>query len=191
MDDERLIKRIKKDKTFFDRIYKENYQKIFNFIYSKIQNRENSEDIASLVFEKAFKGIDTFQWEGVSIESWLYRIARNALIDYYRYEGRRKKDISINSKDVANENSEIQDSISDNEPFIEDVLARSDEEIKLYKIIRLFDEKDQYMIYYKYFEDLTNKEIAVIMDMTETNVSTKLMRLRSKIKKEIEKQHIK
>lgn len=69
-----------------------------------------------------------------------------------------------------------------------DIEAEADEEEKeLYNAIMGLDEEDQYLVYYKFFEELSNKEIAQLLDLTETNIGTKLHRTRKKLEKIINK----
>jgi RNA polymerase sigma factor (sigma-70 family) len=59
---------------------------------------------------------------------------------------------------------------------------KDEEENVLYNMLREFNEKEQYLLYYKFFEDLTNKEISKIVGISESNVGTKLYRIRKKLK---------
>lgn len=66
----------------FGRLYDAYVRRIYDFIYYKTLHRDTAEDIASEVFMKAWKNIN--QFAGGSFGAWLYRISRNAVIDYYR-----------------------------------------------------------------------------------------------------------
>jgi len=60
-------------------------------------------------------------------------------------------------------------------------MMADDEEKALYDALRELGSNDQYLIYYKFFEGLSNKDIADITGMTETNIGTRLHRIRKKI----------
>ncbi|MBP9759121.1 sigma-70 family RNA polymerase sigma factor [Candidatus Dojkabacteria bacterium] len=155
-------------------IYEAYYDNIFYFVHSRIKKREDAEDITSLVFEKVLKKLKDFKWQGVTITTWIYRIARNAIIDSYRKNNDRTKDSSI---------EEIGNFIESEDRHIESILIDGEEEIKLYKALRTFNENDQYLIYYKFFEEMSNQDISKVTGMSETNVGTRLHRLRNKLKK--------
>lgn len=191
MTEEELIKKCQKDKKYFDIFYSENYEKIFYYVRKYIKNKEHSEDITSMVFEKALRGIDNFQWEGISIQSWLYKIARNTINDFYRKKYNTHTlsiNQKVNSKDGSSDMT-LEDIIPSNEEGIELKVIKSDEEEHLYRILENLEENDQFLLYYKYFEDLTNKDIAKLMKLSETNVGTKLQRLRAKIKDILNKEN--
>src|SRR3990170_5239025 len=68
----------------WDAIYDTYYPKMYTFLYLHIGDRTAAEDLASQVFEEACKGIHRFQYRGVPLSSWLYRIARNIMVDFLR-----------------------------------------------------------------------------------------------------------
>jgi len=68
----------------FGQIYEAHVDGIFRFIYMRVEDRQTAEDITSDVFLKAWEKIDSYQVRGAPFRAWLYRIARNAVIDHYR-----------------------------------------------------------------------------------------------------------
>jgi RNA polymerase sigma-70 factor (ECF subfamily) len=67
----------------FRTLYQENLGLIYRFIYSKVGNREEAEDLTSQVFLKAVRGLDSQRGEQ-SIQSWLYQVARTTIADHWR-----------------------------------------------------------------------------------------------------------
>jgi RNA polymerase sigma-70 factor (ECF subfamily) len=67
----------------FRTLYQENLGVVYRFIYSKVGNREEAEDLTSQVFLKAVRGLDR-ERGGQSIQSWLYQVARTTIADYWR-----------------------------------------------------------------------------------------------------------
>ena len=72
------------------------------FIYSKVNNEELAEDILHDVFLKAHSGIGKLN-DSLKLNAWIYQIARNAVIDYYRS---KKQTIALRDIDIADENSD-------------------------------------------------------------------------------------
>jgi len=171
-----LIKSAQKDKENFGKLYELHYPIIFGYIRKRIENREIAEDLASKTFEKALNAIESFQWQGVSFRAWLFRIARNVLNDYFRAAGRRPKDVSWEA---------IAPIIKDKGLRPEEVALRDDDEMALYELMAELDNQEQYLLYYKFFENLTNVEISKITGLSETNVGTKLYRIRNKMKEKL------
>ena len=89
----------------FGELYDEYIQRIYKFIYFKTHHRESAEDLTSRVFIKAFEKIKTYNEGKSSFSVWLYRIARNTVIDHYR-----TNKIDINIEDIWN--TEIDSKVS-------------------------------------------------------------------------------
>lgn len=68
----------------FGELYDRYITKIYRFIYYKVLHKETAEDIASDVFYKALANIASYDTAKGPFAAWLYRIARNAVIDHYR-----------------------------------------------------------------------------------------------------------
>ncbi len=118
--------------------------------------------------------MNDFQWQGIAISAWVFRIARNHLIDYYRKQNKYKNDKSLD---------EIINIVESTLPNADFEMQRDEEDILLYNAIKEVDEEDQYLVYYKFFEEMSNSEIADLTGMTETNIGTRLHRIRKKLAK--------
>lgn len=174
-EEKKIVEKAQKNSNQFAPLYEYYYPKIHSYIYRRINNKEVADDLTSQTFEKAIKRINNFRWQGVSLGVWLYKIARNNLNDYFRKSRRTNRNISLTGLEAV--------IVDEQEETLEDIVIRSDEESILYRALQQFKKEDQYLIYYKFFEDMTNKEIAAKTGLSETNVGTKLHRLRSKLKK--------
>ena len=76
----------------FGQLYDSYIKKIYNFVYYKTWHRQTAEDLTSQTFFKALTKIKQFDEIKGSFSSWLYKIARNTVIDYYR---QNKADLNI------------------------------------------------------------------------------------------------
>jgi len=85
--EEKIIKQCQQgDLEKFGDLYKAYFDKIYRFIYYKTHHKETTEDIVSQTFFKALDKIKNFDFKKGNFSSWLYLIARNLVIDYYRTE---------------------------------------------------------------------------------------------------------
>lgn len=75
---------IKGDQDAFGKLYAENIDKIFKFIVVRVSDYQTAEDLTSKVFIKAWEKIDKYELRGAPFRAWLFRIARNTVIDHYR-----------------------------------------------------------------------------------------------------------
>lgn len=168
-----FVKKERLGKKDFAKIYEAYYERVLEYLFRKVSNRAVAEDLTSEVFEKILKTVSDFQWQGISISAWIFRIAKNHLIDYYRKTNKYKNDKSID--EITN--------IVSNLPNADMELEEDDTNIELYNSLKELEDKDQYLIYYKFFEDLSNKEIADLTGLTETNIGTRLHRIRKRLAK--------
>ena len=86
------------DTTAFAALYERYFDQIFRYVSFKTGNSAEAEDIAGDVFVKMLESIHKFTWQGHPFSSWLFRIAHNLVVDYFRKKGQRK---SVVLDDVA------------------------------------------------------------------------------------------
>src|SRR3990170_3669233 len=67
----------------FEQVYGEHVVGIYRFIYARVGNRPDAEDLTAQVFVRAVEQLDTTRQPG-QIAAWLYRVAQNAIADYWR-----------------------------------------------------------------------------------------------------------
>ena len=72
------------DEQAFASLYDTYLDSIYRFIYLRVEDQQTAEDITSSVFLKAWEKLDKYRFRGIPFRAWLFRIARNAVIDHYR-----------------------------------------------------------------------------------------------------------
>ncbi len=81
----RLMERaILGDGEAFAGLYDAYVDRIYRFVYMYVEDKQAAEDITSETFLKAWEKITQFEMRGLPLGVWLFRIARNAVMDYYR-----------------------------------------------------------------------------------------------------------
>jgi RNA polymerase sigma-70 factor (ECF subfamily) len=70
-------------------LYERYFDRIYRYVYLKVGDPVEAEDITEQVFLKMIEAIDSFRWQGSSFASWLYRIAHNQVVDAIRQHARR------------------------------------------------------------------------------------------------------
>ncbi|MGH2581404.1 MAG: RNA polymerase sigma factor [Anaerolineales bacterium] len=75
---------VKGDENAFGELYDTYVDSIYRFIYLRVEDQQTAEDITSNVFLKAWEKLGGYKQRGVPFRAWLFRIARNAVIDHYR-----------------------------------------------------------------------------------------------------------
>ena len=88
-DDERsLIEAAQADPARFVDLYERHFHRVYAYVARRASSRAEAEDITSEVFEHALANLRTFEWRGVPLLAWLFRIAANALADRWRRASR-------------------------------------------------------------------------------------------------------
>jgi len=149
----------------FSQIYDQYIEKIYRFVYLKVSSQDVAEDITSRVF---MKGWEVFGTQGLDIKNpgaFLYKIARNLVIDYYRQKARTNV-VSV----------EALPQLADNGTTVYDK-AVLNSEIKLVKKAMNSLKKDyQDVLIWYYLDDMATSQIAKILDKKEGAVRVMLHR---------------
>ena len=84
-DEESLVHRLQEqDDEAWTGLYEEFFNRIYRYVYLRVGNRAEAEDLTGQVFLKALQSISSFRWRGVPFSAWLFRIAHNQVVDYMR-----------------------------------------------------------------------------------------------------------
>jgi len=161
-----LVEKAKDDPDAFSEIYDLYFPKIFRYVSWRIGNRSDTEDLVSDIFTKALNKINSFKWhEGATFSSWIFRIAYNTIVDYYRTKHKRDY---INLDDLP----EIPaDSLLPYEDLDRRQLFK-----KLYQMIQELPERQAEIITMRFFTGMKNKEIAKVLEIKEKSVASSLCR---------------
>lgn len=100
-------------------LYERYFDRIYRYIYLKIGDATDAEDLTEQVFLKMIEAIHAFQWQGTTFASWLYRIAHNQVVDTIRRISRRPQtplepvaDIIPSEKDDPYQQAEKSNSVA-------------------------------------------------------------------------------
>jgi RNA polymerase sigma-70 factor (ECF subfamily) len=104
-DEESLVRRAQqKDQRAFTELYEAYFDKIYRYVTIKIGDKTEAEDMTQQVFLKALESISSFKWKGTPFSAWLYRIAHNQVVDYYRRQGKRPDTLKDDAVVVSDSN---------------------------------------------------------------------------------------
>ena len=168
-----------KDTPDMEEVYRVYYPVVYNYIFYKLLSKENTEDVVSQIFMKVLRNLHHFDSSKSSLKTWIFRIANNTLIDYYRA---RRTLVSIDDES-ANLNSQL--SVHFDEQYDQMISPIRQETLKA---LQYLSERERLFIYYKYYLNTTNRKIAQDLGMKENTVSAILSRARHKLKALLEDQ---
>lgn len=78
-----------RDPVAWSTLFERHYRTVYSFVRYRLRGPDEAEDIASQVFETAYRNADRFDYRGVPVEAWLIGIARNLTRDQVKKLGRR------------------------------------------------------------------------------------------------------
>jgi RNA polymerase sigma-70 factor, ECF subfamily len=149
-------------------LYNHYYERLYRFIYYRVSHKEVAEDLTEEVFIKSFRNLKNLE-QTAAFEGWLFQIARNQVIDYYRS---KKSTVPL---------EEIENTL-EYETNIVDIVNLQTEQTLLIKILKELNSDQQMVIKLKFIEDLDNETIANLMDKTEGSIRVLQHRAIAKLK---------
>jgi RNA polymerase sigma-70 factor (ECF subfamily) len=161
----------------FEDIFEEYQKMVFNLCLQYLQNRYDAEEAMQDIFVKIHKKLKDFESRS-SMKTWIYRIAINHCIDVLRNRKVNKSfQIIKNFFQVKNENA-IEIPTFDHPG----ILMENKEELQiLYRKIHELPENQKTTIILKYIDDLPQREIATIMNLSEKAVESLLQRAKQNL----------
>ena len=88
-DEESLVRRAQQhEQEAFTQLYERHFDKIYRYVALKIGNKMEAEDVTQQVFLNALRAISSFKWRGIPFSAWLFRLAHNQVVDYFRKKKR-------------------------------------------------------------------------------------------------------
>lgn len=139
----------------FDDLYEMYAEKIYRFIYFKTFHKETAEDLTSEVFMKAIERMNQYDESKGAFGAWLYRVARNTVIDHYR-TSHPSEDID-DGWDFASSSNVEQDAHANLQ------LEKVQEALKLLKP----DQRE--VVIMRLWNGMSHQEIAQVLDLSESN----------------------
>ncbi|HOB89823.1 MAG TPA: sigma-70 family RNA polymerase sigma factor [Candidatus Colwellbacteria bacterium] len=172
LEDERnLIIRAKGGEAeAFGLLYDEYLPKIYRFVLLKTGHREEAEDLTHQVFLQAWRNIRNYDDRGYPFSSWLYRIAKNLVVDYYR---RLRPNVSLEDCRVF--------PADEVDPETDLDLSRETE--KLARAVGKLRDTEQTVVIMRFVDELSIKETAAAIEKSEGAVKLIQHRAIQKLKK--------
>jgi len=151
-----LIRRAKEcDSSAFAAIYDHYYPDIYNYIYHRVGNVQLAEDLASEVFLKVLESIDSYTFRGIPLSAWLFRLARNMLIDHFRTSPRPGVEVPLEEEIVLTEGG--------HDATLERKVTRK----QLLEALSNLTEDQQEVVVLKFMEGFSNTDVAKIVGKSE------------------------
>jgi len=143
-----------RDQEAFAELYNAYVDKIYKYIFYKVGNGTDAEDLCEQVFLKAWEAIGRYKWCGYPFSSWLYKLAHNLVVDFYRT---RRDQLPLNDHIFS----------ADEQAEAEHALHLAVEAAEVRKALELLTPEQRQVISLKFIEGYKNPEIAEMLNKKE------------------------
>ena len=154
----------------FDQLVSRYLKLIYNFLYSMSKDREAADELTQETFLKVWKNLKKFQVDK-NFKVWIYAIARNVLIDWFR----KKKNINFSQLDFSEDNL-FEETLIDTEPLPPELFERQEIVEELNGALTEISPDYRMIILLHDKEDLTFEEIAEITKKPMNTVKSQYRR---------------
>lgn len=170
----KLIKNIKNKscKKSANELISKYYKEIYAYSYKQTLDKELSMDLTQEIFIGVLKSINRYDESKSSFRTWIYKIATNKIVDYYRSKNYKYNNIAVAIEDTT---------IQDKDDFIKNIENKEEVE-KVLNLVNSMKSDLQEIFRLKIFSDYTFTQIAEILKVPESTVKTKYYSVIKKIK---------
>jgi len=160
------------DDQAFGKLYDKYIDEIYRFILMRVRSNEEAQDLTNEVFLKIWQYISTNDSDIDNVRAFLYRMARNIVIDGYRKSG----------KEVLALDDDMIESLPDESIDLEGEIEKEDELKSVLSVVDKLPDHQRELILMKYVQDLSVKEIAQVLEKSRGAVRVSLHRAVKKLK---------
>lgn len=152
----------------WETVFKDELPRVYNFFRYRLGDDLEAEDLTSATFEKAWKKRRLYRRDRAAFSTWLFSIARNLAIDHHR---KHRQTISLDEMELETGTPGVEQQVQVQQDFD-----------RLGKLLASLPEREQELVALKYGADLTNREIARLTGVSETNIGSILHRVVNKLR---------
>jgi RNA polymerase sigma-70 factor, ECF subfamily len=136
------------DGEAFGKLYDQYLDAVYRYVYYKVGNATEAEDLTSQLFMKAWEAMPRYQVREIPFSHWLMRLARNAVIDHYR---------------TRKPSGELDEAMASREPDPQGEYLRGEQVRGLEAALRQLPEEQQSLLVLRFIEGMDYAEVAAIL----------------------------
>lgn len=167
----------------FNKIYSENYNRILFYINGNVKNMDISMELTNDTFLKVNDNLEYYTPELGKVTTWVYNIAKNVVIDYFRANNRRLTN-TTNIENYVSEEGECFFTVTDNHVASETVENKEVND-KIMLAINSLSDKYKQVAMLHIIEEKNYSEIAEIMNISMANTKVMILRTKEKLQAQL------
>jgi len=179
-DDKAHIEAAKEDLGAFGELYEQYVDRIYSYIYHRVSNRHDAEDLTSRTFYRALSHLSTYEDKGLPFSAWLYRIAHNLVANWHR-DRKRKPVVALEALVTKSSPSEHPEALA----------LMQDDNSLLEELFHTLSPVRRELLVLKFSEGLSNAEIGSILGRSEGAIKSLYHRTLLQMRKEMIKKGLK
>lgn len=175
--EQKLVEEAKRDPANFAPLYDKYFDQIYRYVFRRVSDKEAVNDLVSQTFFDALAHIKSYEYRGFSFSAWLYKIAHNNVLKWYRSNGRFQ---TVEIEEGRNIPDESMNPVRDAE--------RGESRDEIAEVLAQMETEEREIVRLKFFEEMSNIEIAEIMGLSANHIGVKVFRALKKVKQLLYKQ---
>ena len=171
VDEEAIINAAKTNSDAFGKLYEQYQQRVFSYVLYRVADTQSADDLTAQIFERALRKITTYQPNRGVFAVWLFAIARNTVNNHLRAK-RLRQWVTLDL--LSNRSTETMS--------VEELVCQDEQIQQLLALITQLSSQERDLLALKFGAGLTNRRIAELSGLTESNVGVMVYRTIRKLR---------
>lgn len=157
----------------FERLYGEYYMRVFRYVWKKIKNSADAEDLTQTAFIYCYQNYDSYDERRASFGTWIFLVVNSRIKNYFRD---KKQNVHID---------EVIDILPDETDFGH-AIELEEMRASILSALTACTQTQAQIVRYRFFQKLSTRDISLRMDLSEANVRTQLSRALKKMREHLD-----
>jgi RNA polymerase sigma-70 factor (ECF subfamily) len=174
-DEAQLVLQAQNDPTAFGVLYERYIDRVYAYIYHRVGNAQDTEDLTARTFYRALDKLHTYEDRGLPFSAWLFRIAHNLVANWHRDHSRRNF-LSLDRLWFQSKEGDTP----------EEKVEEEERHEALWDAINELPDDRRNLLLYKFSSRLSNLEIGEMMNKSESAIKSLYFRTLATLRSELE-----
>lgn len=166
------------DRAFIE-LYNAYFSRVYNYVHYRVNDFHDADDLTSQIFTKLLTKLKYYRPEKAPFSVWIFTIARNTVTDYYR---RRVRNTYTSLEETVE--------LTDSGFSPDDAVASKEMRQHLHSALAALGQREQEIIALKFWSGCTNRDIAKLIGISESNTGVILFRAIRRLRQILESRGI-
>lgn len=163
------------DSNAFAVLYEHYFPRIYNYVRCRVFKADIADDLTSEIFQKVLEKLDSYRLEKGKFSSWIFTIAHNVVVDYFKLQKHR---LGVLGEAVGE--------IASSKPDSEETIMSKEIQEDIQKALMKLSDRERNIIALKFWAELSNRRIAEITGLSESNIGVILYRAMGRLRTVLE-----